>query len=209
VAGDRERSMAKQIGPVRLSWRLAAVGGVILFLVPEHPGCLHGLARKLPNIGRRPRRTDEQLLVVTQDTLPGRRGARPHDGDEPVVHAHEHGPVAAEPQPHPAIAEGDARRPYAHLDGGARVGALRHGSPDPSAIHPDPHGLDLAPSLRRPEEDLGDRGNADGVAASCPEGGADAGGRTNPIPLAEPGAKLGRLLRRIYLLVHYMYDLTY
>src|SRR5436190_2079872 len=79
--------------PSRLSWRLAAVGGVILFLVPEHPGCLHGLARKLPNIGRRPRRTDEQLLVVTQDTLTGRRGARRHDGDEPVVHAHEPGPL--------------------------------------------------------------------------------------------------------------------
>src|SRR5439155_1010395 len=84
----------------------------------------------------------------------------------------------------------------------AAVGGLRHGSPDPSAIHPDPHGLLLAASLGGQEEDLGERGHADGVAASCPEGGADARGRTNAIALAELGAKLGRLPRRIALLVH-------
>src|SRR5882672_1789404 len=187
--------------PSRLSRRLAAVGGVILLLVPEHPGCLHGLARELADIGRRPRRTHEELLVVTEDTLPGRRGARAHDGHQPVVHAHERGAVATEPQPHPAVAEGDARRPYAHLDGRPRVGTLRHGGPDPSAIHPDPHGLVLAASFGGQEEDLGQRGHADGVAASRPQRGTDTRGGANAVALAELGAKLGRLPRRLALLV--------
>src|SRR6266849_3271453 len=187
--------------PSRLSRRLAAVGGVVLLLVPEHPGCLHGLARELAHIGRRSRGTHEQLLVVTEDTLPDRRSTRSRDGHEPVVHAHEHGAVATEPQPHPAIAEGDARRSYAHLDGGARVGALRHGSPDPAAIHPDPHGLVLAASFGGQEEDLGERGHADGVATSCPERGTDARGGANAVALVELGAKVGRLPRRIALLV--------
>src|SRR5882672_2858376 len=186
--------------PSSSSRRLAAVGGVVLLLVPEHPGCLHGLAGELAHIGRRPRGTHEQLLVVAQNTLPGRRPCA-RDGHQPVVHAHEHGAVATEPQPYSATAEGNARRSYAHLDGGARVGALRHGSPDPSAIHPDPHRLVLAAPFGGQEEDLGERGDTDGVAASCPERGTDARGSTDAVTLAELGTKLGRLPRRIALLV--------
>src|SRR5713101_3087604 len=48
--------------PSRLSRGFAAIGGVILLLVPLNPGGLHGLARELSDIGGRAGATHEQLL---------------------------------------------------------------------------------------------------------------------------------------------------
>src|SRR5437870_6180883 len=164
-------------------WRLAAVGDVVLLLVPEHPQPLSLLACDLAVLGGWTRGGHEHFLQLGQAPLPRPGLARATDHGQAVVGAHDHRAVPVETEAHAAIAHGDTCRSCDHLDGRLRMDTRRHGHPEPPTIESQG---DRAPrTQRRQNEDLRQRRKPDGVAAARSERGPHGWTRSHSVAHAE------------------------
>ena len=120
-----------------------------------------------------------------------------------MIGAHEHRAVPAEPEADAAVSHRDPGRSRYDLEGRVGMGARGHRHPQPAAVEAHAHRLGIeAAWRRRHEEDLGQGGESNRVAAHRPESGPHAGAGTHAVAFSDLIPQIGRVPLRIALLNH-------